>query len=128
MEARKWVDLGRVAARGLLVPAILVIVWGELVPGASLPIWDKLLHFTAYFGLGLLAWIAFHKRGYAGWAVLGIVVLGGILEIVQGYVGRDMDIYDEVANALGALSGAGLAFGVRRFLAARGLVEPRSQD
>ena len=128
MKSDSLIDLGRSAARGLLIPAIIVIAWGELVPGLSLPIWDKALHFTAYFGLGLLAWIAFHRRGLAGWAVLGMIVLGGLLEIVQGYVGRDADIYDEIANALGALSGAGIAYGVRRLLAARGLVDRPPAD
>ena len=39
------------------------------------------------------------------WAILGLIVLGGALEIAQGFTGRDPDIYDEVANLLGAVSG-----------------------
>lgn len=39
------------------------------------------------------------------WAVLGVVLLGGALEILQGYTGRDPDIMDFAANTVGALCG-----------------------
>jgi VanZ family protein len=37
--------------------------------------------------------------------VIGLIGLGGVLEIIQGFVGRDMSVYDELANALGAVAG-----------------------
>jgi VanZ family protein len=36
---------------------------------------------------------------------LGLILLGGVLEIVQSYVGRDPSIYDELANMAGVLAG-----------------------
>ena len=49
--------------------------------------------------------VALNGRRHAVWAVLGLVVLGGALEILQGFTGRDPDIYDELANTLGAFTG-----------------------
>ena len=36
-----------------------------------------------------------------------MILLGGVLEILQGFTGRDPDIFDVVANSLGALAGTG---------------------
>jgi len=99
------------AAFWLLWPAILVIAWGELTPRpppeASL-IWDKWEHFTAYFGLALMGVL-----GWSGQRALAIffavVALGGTLEILQAYVGRDAEWADMLANTLGAIAGALLA-------------------
>ncbi|MGA7676382.1 MAG: VanZ family protein [Rhizomicrobium sp.] len=92
----------------LFWPAIVLVTWGELTPhppDLTAHIWDKALHFTAYFGLAGLATVALDARKAAIWAVLGLVVLGGALEILQGFTGRDPDIYDEIANTIGALTG-----------------------
>lgn len=43
------------------------------------------------------------------WAGLGLIVLGGVLEIIQGFIGRDMSIYDEFANTAGVLVGVFVA-------------------
>jgi len=74
-------------------------------PGMEAVIWDKALHFTAYFGLAGLATVALDARKQALWAVLSLAILGGVLEILQGFTGRDPSLYDEVANILGAGSG-----------------------
>jgi VanZ family protein len=99
----------------LFWPAVAVVTWGELTPSPphlEMHVWDKLLHFTAYFGLAGLAACSLKSRRALVYAVLGLIAFGGLLEIVQGMTGRDADIFDEVANTLGALSGAfvGLAF------------------
>lgn len=95
----------------LLWPAIAVIAWGELAPGADLPdinLWDKAEHFTAYFGLALM--------GVLGWSgrrtpliFLAVVALGGGLEILQAFVGRDAEWSDMLTNTLGAITGMLLA-------------------
>ncbi|MDE2630037.1 MAG: VanZ family protein [Alphaproteobacteria bacterium] len=92
----------------LFWPAVLLVAWGELTPhppGWTALVWDKALHFTAYFGLAGMATVALGARKRALWAILGLVLLGGALEILQGFTGRDPDIYDEVANTLGAIVG-----------------------
>ena len=100
--------LSHILALYLLWPAIIFVAWGELTPNPPSIMnlfWDKSLHFTAYFGLAGMATVALKARRQAIWAVLGLVVLGGLLEILQGFTGRDPDIYDELANTLGAFTG-----------------------
>jgi VanZ family protein len=101
----KW---GHELALYLFWPAILLVIWGELEPrppGWELEIWDKALHFIAYFGLAGLATVALDARRQALWAVLSLAILGGVLEILQGFTGRDPSLYDEFANILGATCG-----------------------
>jgi VanZ family protein len=43
------------------------------------------------------------------WAILGVIALGGALEILQGLLGRDAQLGDFVANTIGALAGLALA-------------------
>ena len=99
------------AAFWLLWPAIAVIAWGELTPQpppeAGL-IWDKWEHFVAYFGLALM--------GVLGWSgrrtlviFIAVVALGGALEILQAFVGRDAEWADMLANTIGATIGTLLA-------------------
>ena len=97
----------RRAALILFWPAVAVVVWGELSPSAGDPfeLWDKLLHFTAYFGLAGIATVGLGGGRRALWAALGLAFLGGGLELVQGLVGRDMSFYDEIANTLGVMTG-----------------------
>jgi VanZ family protein len=99
----------------LFWPGLLLIIWGELRPSAHSPeqiIWDKVLHFTAYFGLALMAGLALRAPRKVMLAVLAVILVGGLLEIVQGFVGRDADIFDEIANSIGALIGAALALAI----------------
>lgn len=66
-------------------------------------VWDKAEHFTAFgglAGLGLLAWPRRH-----GGLIVGLLVLyGGLIEIIQGMVGRDRDWHDLLADTLGMLA------------------------
>jgi VanZ family protein len=94
-------------ARWIFFPALAVVVWGELMPSTHGPevIWDKFLHFTAYFGLAGIAAVALGRLRSAAWAAAGLAAFGGILEIVQSFVGRDAEWGDEIANAAGACLG-----------------------
>jgi VanZ family protein len=115
---RPWLHAARMADSILFYPALLLVVWGELSPRPSEVIEganDKLLHFIAYFGLAAMAAMAVRRRRAAIFAALGLIVLGGVLEIIQGFGGRDMSLYDEFANISGVLV-AGFA--------ARAIVEP----
>lgn len=103
----KW---GPTLALYLVWPAIALVVWGELKPTPSeieTLVWDKALHFTAYFGLGGIFCMALKGDRRVLAAILGLAALGGVLEIVQGFTGRDASFYDEAANILGAFCGAG---------------------
>ena len=103
------------AAFWLFWPAMAVVIYGQLSPDpeANLPDlgWDKLLHFTAYFGLSLLATLAWGRRVHALLILAVVLALGGALEIIQSMVGRDAEWGDMLANTLGAMLGTGLAVG-----------------
>lgn len=92
-------------------PALTLVVWGELTPHPPrIDAPDKLLHFLAYFGLSGIATTALSRHVVA--IVAGLIALGGALEILQMFTGRDAEWLDEAANAVGAVLGAlaGLVF------------------
>jgi len=104
-----WV---RRAGAWLFWPAVVVVAWGELTPhppAAAALVWDKAEHFLAYFGLSLLASLGWGLRRSLVWVLLAVVALGGALEIIQAFVGRDAEWGDFFANDLGALTGLGAA-------------------
>ncbi|HEY0302056.1 MAG TPA: VanZ family protein [Rhizomicrobium sp.] len=111
-----------------VAPALLFIVFAELTHSRELAvvevnIWDKALHFTAYAGLALMTTIAVRADRRALWWALGLILLGGVLEIVQAKTGRDGDVFDEIANALGVLAGLGVGWAGIAFLKARKLLD-----
>jgi len=102
----------RLADAALFWPVFAYVVWGQLqpdVPSVLEGINDKLLHLAAYFVLGAMAGGAVRRPGAVKWAVLGLIVVGAVIEVIQGYVGREMSALDGVANATGATAGALLA-------------------
>lgn len=105
-----WV---RKASAWLFFPALAVVVWGELTPQPpAMPgpwAWDKLDHFTAYFGLALLASLGWGLRWSLIWVFLAVLAIGGGLEGLQSLVGRDADWNDMFANSIGALAGLAVA-------------------
>jgi VanZ family protein len=104
-----WV---RRAGAWLFWPALAAVVWGELTPHPPEVIallWDKAEHFIAYFGLTLMASLAWGLRRSLVWVFAAMVTLGGALEILQSFVGRDAEWGHFFANDLGALAGLGVA-------------------
>jgi VanZ family protein len=109
----------RRTAKWLFLPALAVVIWGELKPSTHGPevIWDKLLHFIAYFGLAGIATVALADRVRAiAASALALAVFGGILEIVQSFVGRDAEWGDEAANIVGVFAGSAAALMLLRLL------------
>ena len=103
---QRFLAVFQALARLIFVPAIAIVVWGELEPGGTGPrVWDKLLHFTAYFGLAGIATVALGSLRGALWAGLSLAIFGGVLEIVQSFVGRDAEWGDEIANVIGVCAG-----------------------
>lgn len=97
----------------LFLPACAGVLGGELGPSRGEPhFWDKALHFTAYFVLSVLVVTAFGASRRALWAMLGLIAMGGMLEVIQGMIGRDMSVFDELANSLGVIAGGIAAWAV----------------
>jgi VanZ family protein len=134
MTLRKLLHWFRQIDAWLLAPALLFVVYAELTHvdlahELEVNVWDKALHFTAYAGLAGMATIAVRaKPRRALWWALGLIVLGGVLEIVQGMTGRDADIWDEAANTLGVVAGTALAWAGIALLRARQLVDDKPPD
>lgn len=94
-------------ARGLLVLAFLICAIGMVGPfqgveHALIP-WDKAAHFMAFYGLTLLLFTAFPKRRRLDLALLAIFA-GAAIEVTQILTGRDGELGDLCADALGALA------------------------
>jgi VanZ family protein len=107
----KWTSA---TALYLFWPAVALIVWGELTPHPpewTAHVWDKALHFTAYFGLAGMATLIFGISRRALWALLALAALGAALEGLQSLTGRDASVLDEVANCAGITLGFLMAWG-----------------
>ena len=110
----------RIKLRPLLVAIgwafVATILWLSLTPSPpSIPIeqGDKLGHISAYGGT--MFWFA---QLYARSSVrlryaVGLVALGVALEFVQAHVGRDFEVLDMVADAIGVSLGWAAALLIR---------------
>ena len=106
---------------------------GNYAAVAQSPCADHLQKGAAYFGLAGIAFVALCAARAKPWSrmlwpALGLVLLGGVLEIIQGYVGRDMSIWDEAANTLGVGAGGLAGWAYVSLFAARRLVEAGPPD
>src|ERR1044072_6301418 len=91
---------------GILFWIIAVLVfYGELGPGdIGFNVWDKLQHFGAYALMAALLTVSLEARRWWLWGLLALIIMGGVLEVLQGIVGRDMSFRDEIANTLGVIA------------------------
>ena len=100
--------------------ALIVVVTLTVLPGSSIKtevsLNDKLLHFVAYFGLGILGGTGWTDRRRA--LLISMPLFGLALEGIQGgfVEGRAFDWYDGLANALGAFAGVAASLLSRRLL------------
>lgn len=78
---------------------------------------DKVIHGLEYAGFGYLVARAFGGR--VGWAAIAAALYGVTDELHQSFVpGRSADVFDAVADAIGAAIGAA-AFGFHSWRASR---------
>lgn len=90
------------------------VLYASLAPGDELPVqnwwdripyFDKIVHFGFYFVEMVILLFLFDLKGLRQlWALAGILMFSGAVEIVQPFFGRSKDVYDLAANLLGALS------------------------
>lgn len=99
-------------SRAVLVLVALLILVLSLAPRALFHaqdlLNDKLQHLVAYLLLGMCAMLASQRRGPASLllAVGFCTALGGLIEILQPFVGRSRDVADLVSDLVGAVVGA----------------------
>jgi VanZ family protein len=122
------VTVKRRAATAVLVVYWLTLVtathWPFKVPPAQQPMLssDKLLHYSAYAGLGFLLTVVAWLRNRPGkplpiLALFFVAITAGFVdEITQPLTARDFEWMDWVADILGALSGVALGVFVTRHL------------
>lgn len=100
-----WATRPRIAIRFTLGLALVVAV-ATLTPSDHMPAApgsDKLHHFLAF---GAVAFpMALARPAAFLWIVMAVSAYGGIIEIIQPFMGRHGDVRDAVTNALGALTG-----------------------
>lgn len=87
---------------------VALIIWGSLTPSPpdiepSIFGFDKVEHFGAY--LLITAWFAAAYPRRMRWFALAFAVLGGLIEILQGYTGRDAEWLDWAADCAGVAAG-----------------------
>jgi VanZ family protein len=77
---------------------------------------DKLVHFSFYFGFVFLWYGYFYFKNRLAtktkvMLVIAAIVMGGVIELGQGFltVNRQADVSDAIANAMGAITGIGIA-------------------
>ena len=131
MQRLDLMKLAQILAMGLFWPAVVLVIWGELTPNPPdiMPgVSDKLLHFMAYFGLSGLAITAIGLKRASLFVILALIAFGGALEILQAYTGRDPELLDEVANAIGTLLGVLTGCGFLIALKSLTLVAPTAPD
>lgn len=74
---------------------------------------DKLVHAAVYCVMAVLCARAWTRHGSPPGAMIErtiamALIFGALMEIMQGYVGRDMSLADWVADGVGAVIGVGL--------------------
>ena len=85
-----------------------IIAVSVMPPSGGTPAWnfDKVGHYLAYAGLGMLVCFALRGSAERVWGLLGAVGLGAVLELVQSQIpGWDMSLADGVVNTVGVLTG-----------------------
>jgi len=93
----------------------VILKTGEIKTGLNFA--DKIAHFFAYLILAFLGLISFRKKdnnkiGLVFFTIALCTVYGGLLEIVQFFIGRSCDIYDLAANSAGSFTGSFIAYGI----------------
>ena len=97
----------------LAATLVLAVLIGFLtltpIQNPGVPGTDKNHHLIAFAALALP--LSFSRPRLAPWVVLAAVGYGGAIEIIQPYVGRSGEVFDLMADALGAVIGgaAGVA-------------------
>jgi VanZ family protein len=103
---RLWLLLWIIALKLGLIVCLLPL------PAIAVPSgFDKIEHAVGYFLLAAYAVMLFARGRSLGFALLGLLAFGALVEALQALVPwRSAELMDWVANAIGVVLGAGLVF------------------
>ena len=94
------------------VAMIVAVFAGSMAPARDVPVdmthgADKVVHFIGYFVLSAFAAMIFRKPRTLRLVMLFLVLLGGVIEIAQGFLTatRSADLMDFIVNTLGVIAG-----------------------
>jgi VanZ family protein len=104
---RFWFGVGIVIAVAI---AVACLVPGGHLPDFSRALSDKTEHFIAFTLLAFWFGSILVRRDLP-WLALALVAFGGLIELAQGamHLGRDAEVVDLVADAVGVAAGLALA-------------------
>ncbi|MFQ5346440.1 MAG: hypothetical protein ACE5ED_01170 [Rhodothalassiaceae bacterium] len=111
MTPLAWRWLRRLAA--LVIGSAVITT--SLAPLAALPASDKLLHAAAYGLWAIPVSVSRRHIGRIGIYLAIILAAGGLIEIVQPYVGREASLVDFLANMAGVVLGGTGGLGLRQW-------------
>lgn len=104
----------RLLAITVLCGVLALLLGPAMTIETARPGLDKVAHFVSF---GLVLWamgVLFRRRSRLALAAAAIV-LGAVIEILQALVGRDAELLDVAADALGVLAALGLWSVLRGF-------------
>ncbi len=98
---------------------IVVATYLSLSPAPGeifVSVWDKFLHVLCWGTLLISLRFAWHKAGFGLLPGLALLAYSFLMEILQGFTGRDFQLSDLLANAIGILIGYLIIFLFWRFV------------
>ena len=115
MRSLRWWRILTVVAAGSIL--ILSLLPGPLEIPGNVRFADKIAHFAAYAVLGYLIFTSLFKGKELRTVVLVTLLCllyGGLIEFLQTFTHRQPEIWDLVADAIGAVCGAAAGAGLSR--------------
>jgi len=85
--------------------AYLSLSSGELQDWGNIAYLDKMQHVMAYSGFGFLGGFCIANWRQRWIVALSILLFSAVIEVLQGYVGRQTSWHDLIANSIGILTG-----------------------
>ncbi|MGI9950127.1 VanZ family protein [Vibrio hyugaensis] len=98
------------AARFVLLSYAALIAYlslssGELQDWGDIAYLDKVQHAMAYSGFGFLGCFCVSKWRQRCAIAVSILLFSAVIEVLQGYVGRQTSWHDLIANTIGIVTG-----------------------
>lgn len=115
---RRRIHRARMVTLGLAAAIAVVTLTPSAPSGGGIPGLDKVFHGV---GFALLAFpLSFVRPRSALWVILAAIAYGALIEGIQPTFGRSAEWADLLADAVGAIAGAGIGVVIARRSGAKG--------